>query len=169
MVNRRLDNYLIPGQGKRPDGKMEGRDNARGKQDPFLFYLPPIPSPVPANDCLIKSLTPECAAGNLMPRAFPDSFHNNTRRPEIHVCNPHRDQFFAAKIFKAMVIFDTAGMLPRYDLIEIISHNNLACLSDYKTNIVILDNSGKDNKRYARKKYISRPAQKKPGPAFPTG
>jgi hypothetical protein len=143
VVNRWLQDNLVPGPGKGPDGKMDGGYDPGSENDPFFFHLPLVPSPVPAGDRLIKPLITESITEDLMPCPVPDSLHNKIRGPEIHICHPHGDKVPAAEIIKAMVKFDGAGMLSRDELIEIISHIISSGFWDYKTNIVILTYPGK--------------------------
>ena len=77
---------------------------------------------VPAADALVVGRILAGVAQDALLQAFPDGFHDEGRRAEVHIGHPHRDEVVAAALVFHAVCLDCISSLARNNLVEVVFH-----------------------------------------------
>ena len=121
VIHRRLDDDLVARFRKGEIGLIDGRDDAGGIADPFLFRRVVMGLPLPGGDGLHECIRRGRIAQDIPVQTLPKSFRHIWVRPEIHIGDPHRNL-----AVRRPSILDAPGAGPVNDFIEVPAFRGLA-------------------------------------------
>ena len=118
IIDRRLHQYPVAGNGQCLDNSRHGRYNPRGVDDPVASDRPAVPPVEPLYKRIVIRIGHTRISENTMFHPTTQSIHNRLGRTEIHIGHPHGQHIFTGR----RVPFVRARCPARYHFIEIILH-----------------------------------------------